>query len=169
MAWGGGNLYSSDSRELEKIAFILKSFSYFGKIRNSPRYNVTRKRCTKFHVAMMIKNYFSAGATVTAQIFLSPKMCKIAFFSKSFRNFQKIQNTPLGNAARKVCTKFHDATMIRKDLKIGGTADTPEYDHHSDDADAADDGLKGHFGIFQSPIKKILGRISTCGFLHRIQ
>ena len=73
-------------------------------------------------------------------------MWKIAFFSKSFSNFQKIQNTRLGNAARKVCTKFHDATMIRKDLKIGGTADTPEYDHHHHSD--ADDGLKGHFGIF---------------------
>ena len=122
---GGGNLYSSDSRELEKIAFILKSFSYFGKIRNSPRYNVTRKRRTKFHVAMMIKNYFSAGATATAQIFLSPKMCKIAFFLNRFMNFQKIQNTPRDIAARKVCTTFHVATIIRKNLKIGGTVFAP--------------------------------------------
>ena len=91
------------------------------------------------------------------RIFLSPKMWKIAFFSKSFRNFQKIQNTPLDNVARKVCTKFHEATTIRKDLKIGATVgDDP------DDDDA--DGLKGHFGTFQSPTKLFLDGISTCGF-----
>ena len=52
-------------------------------------------------------------------------MWKIAFFSKAFSNFRKITNIPLGNAARKVRTKFHDATMIRKDLRIGATVPAP--------------------------------------------
>ena len=91
-------------------------------------------------------------------------MWKIAFFSKSFWNFQKIRNTPLDIVTRKACTKFHEATTIRKDLKIGATVG----DDH-DDPDASDDadGLKGHFGTFQSPTKKILEGISTSGFLYR--
>ena len=94
-----------------------------------------------------------------ARIFLSPKMLKNAFFSKSFWNFKKIRNTPLDIVTRKACTKFHEATTIRKDSKIGATV--------GDDPDDDDDGLKGHFGTFQSPTKKILEGISTSGFLYR--
>ena len=90
-------------------------------------------------------------------------MRKIAFFSQSCKNFQKLRDTPLDNVARKVCTKFHEATMIRKDLKIGGTVgDDPD-----DDADDASDGLKGHFGTFQSPTKNFLEGILKSGFLYR--
>ena len=74
---------------------------------------------------MTIKNYFKVGATVTEQIFVSPKMSKIALFYESFRNFRKIQNTPLDNALSKVCTKIHEATMIRKHLNIGASVIAP--------------------------------------------
>ena len=60
-----------------------------------------------------------------------------------------------------MCTKFPEATTIRKNLKIEATvSDNP------DDDDVVD-GLKGHFGTFQSPTKLFLDGISTCGFLHR--
>ena len=75
----------------------------------------------------MIINNLKIGGSVVGPCANFSEFQNVAnrIFSKSFRNFLKIQTTPPDNVARKACTKFHETTTIRNDFKIRGTMTGP--------------------------------------------